>query len=412
MNDPVVTRHNWGLGATGLIVAFIFFSLFPYLKAIPIPVDTQPTGLALGMLLILLMRQHQAGAGVWVLGGIMAAAILLFMAGDVELSAIRNIIGYISIFVFSYLFFNITISNKELLQKCISIAIVIWFLVGLMQIAFGRGFLVFLISDARTTDSRGVTSLAPEPTYYASQMLFLLLSHMMLGLRKHIVGICLFSILFLAISSQVVLIIILATSACLPFMLGRRGFGFVLLSAFLIGGVGYVLFDDYKNQYRILTLIDIVIKNPTGLLLVDASANERFAAIYVSFKSFFENFFLPHGVSGNYYYEAFLDLKKSNPEFLWAAVPSKSNLSGAGRIAFELGGVLFLFMGVVFLSVWKMGAPVALRVFVGVSYLLLTVTAIPLAHPMLGAVLGIMMGCGIAQRVGDMARLDVSKVSR
>jgi hypothetical protein len=409
MDNPVVTRHNWGLGATGLIVAFLFFSLFPYLKVISLPVDTQPTGLALGMILMLLMRQHQADAGVWVLGGIMAVAILLFVTGDVELSAIRNIIGYVSIFVFSYLFFNISISNREILLRCINIAIILWCLIGLMQVVFGRGFLVFLISDARTTDGRGVTSLAPEPTYYGSQMLFLLLSHMMLGLRRRIVGVCLFTILFLAISSQVVLIIILATTACLPFLLGRRGFGFVLFSAILICGVAYGLFEDYKDQYRILTLIDIVIKNPTGLLLVDASANERFAAIYVSFKSFFANLFLPHGISGDYYYEAFLDLKKSNPEFLWAAAPNKSNLSGAGRIAFELGAVFFIFIGVVAVSVWRLSAPIALRVFVGVAFMLLTVTAIPLAHPMLGAVLGIMMGCSVTTRPGLVAPLKVSR---
>jgi hypothetical protein len=397
-------------GTIGLMVIFLIFCLFPYLKAVPIPVDTQPTGLVLGMLLMLLMRKHQAGAGIWMVGGIMIAAIILFAAGEVELSAIRNIIGYVSIFVFGYLFFNIAISEKEVLRKCIDAAIIIWFLVGFMQVVFGRGFLVFLISDARTTDGRGVTSLAPEPTYYASQMLFLLLMHMMLGLRKYIVAICLFSILFLAISSQVVLIIFLATGVCLPFLLGRQGFGFVLLASLLVGGLAYGLFEDYKNQYRIFTLIDIVIRNPAGLLLIDASANERFAAIYVSFKSFFANYMLPHGISGNYYYESFLELKKTNPEFLWAAAPSKSNLSGVGRIAFELGGVIFLFIGIVVVSVCRLFFPISLRVFIGASYLLIMITAIPLAHPMPGAVLGIMIACGRRPRIESPALFGASKV--
>ncbi|MDG5496505.1 hypothetical protein [Niveispirillum sp. BGYR6] len=384
-----------------LLALFLLFCFFPYLRTIPLPVDTQPTGLVLGLMLIMLARRHQASAGVWMVAGITIAAIIIFLAGDIELSAIRNIIGYISLFVFTYLFFNISLSERALLQKITEIAILGWFLVGVLQIIIGRGFLVFLISDARTTDSRGVTSLAPEPTYYASQMLFLLLLHILLGMKRFIVAIALLSILFLAISSQVVIVIILATGISLPFLLGRRGFGFVLLISLFVGALGFALFEDYKHQYRILTIVDILLKNPTSLLLVDASANERFAAIYVSFKSFFGNYMMPHGISGNYYYDVFVDLKQRNPQFLWAATPSKSNLSGAGRIAFELGPLLFMFAGIVVAAAWRLKAPASVRVFTAAAYLLLMITAIPLAHPMVGAVLGVMIACGFPLKSQD-----------
>lgn len=374
-----------------LVMPFLFFSLFPYIKTVPLPIDTQPTGLLLGMLLIVFARHHQASAGVWILGGIVASATLLFVTGETDLSAVRNILGYLSLFVFAYLFFNISLSERVLLARFVEVAILVWFLVGLMQVAVGRSFLTFLVSDARTTESRGVTSLAPEPSYYASQMLFLLLMHLMLGAKRHILALGLLAILLLALSSQVVLVILLAVGASMPFLFGRRGFLGVTVAMLAAAGLGFALFDQYKDQIRILSLIDLVLRNPTTLLLVDASANERFAAIYVSFKSFLDNFLLPHGISGNIYYEAFVDLKRRYPEFLWAAQPNRSNLSGAGRLAFELGPLFFLFVGIVVAGAWKLKAPPSVRMFVLSAYLLLLVTAIPLAHPMLGAVLGVLL---------------------
>lgn len=383
-----------GAGATGLLVSlFLFFSLFPYMRAIPLPVDTQPTGLLLGLLLVGLARRHRADPGIWALGALALAACVLFLLGPKDFSAIRNILGYLSLFIFAYLFHLITLEQPHRVRRAVEIAICVWFAVGLIQALLGRELLTFLVSDARTTQNRGVTSLAPEPTYYGSQMLFLLLMHMMLGLRRRIVALGVLSILLLAMSTQVLLILVLALGAALPFALGKRGLWLVMVGLVLAGLLGWLLFEQYKAEIRILSLIDLVLKNPSGLLLVDASANERFASIYVSFRAFFDNYLLPHGISGQTFFDRFLELKRLYPEFLWSAQPNTSNLSGAGRLAFEMGFGLFLFIAVTAAAFLRTGLSLPLRLFILAAYFLLLVSAIPLAHPLLGAVIGVAHGC-------------------
>ena len=384
----MAVRH--GAGAAGVMVSlFLFFSLFPYLQVIPLPSDTQPTGIVLAVLLFVLARRRQTDPGIWALGALMLTACTLFLLGPKDISAIRNIVGYLSLFFFAYMFHLITLEQPERMRRIVEIAIYVWFAVGLLQVLIGRDFLTFLIAYPRTAINRGVTSLAPEPGYFGSQMLFLLLMHLMLGVRRWMVALCVVSILLLALSTQVFLIVLLALAAALPFALGKRGLWLVIAGLALAALAGFLLFEEYKSQIRILTLIDLLIKNPSGLLLVDASANERFAAIYVSFQSFFDNYMLPHGISGQLFFDRFLELKRLYPEFLWSALPNTINLSGAGRLAFELGFGLFLFVGVAATAFMRTGLNLALRLFVTAAYFLLLVSAIPLAHPLLGAVIGV-----------------------
>ncbi|AUN33070.1 hypothetical protein [Niveispirillum cyanobacteriorum] len=381
-----------GAGETGLLVAaFLFFSFFPYIKVIPLPIDTQPTAVLLGMMLLFLLKRHASAPDIWVIGAMTAAAVALFAIGAKDLSAIRNITGYISLFVFAYLFFLIAAEQPDRLRRFVAVAICVWLAVGLMQVLLGKGFMTFLISDARTTAGRGVTSLAPEPTFYASQVLFLLIIHLILGGSRIIALLALISIFICSISSQVVMILAVATAASAPFMIGRRNALMVFTGIFVVTAFSSIVFVEFKDRFRIFYLLDIIVRNPTSILLVDASANERFAAIYVSFTSLQENMFLPHGISGQIFYEKYVILKKLNPEFLWFAAPNKSNLSGAGRIAFELGALFFLFMLIVIRSGLQMKGALPMRIFVLFSYSLLLFSAIPLAHPMLGAVIGVMI---------------------
>jgi hypothetical protein len=400
-----------GVGAL-LWLAWLVSCLFPYIKTVPLAIDTQPTSLVLGMAILLLARRITAPTQAWAIGVMCFAAFILFLAGDIDLVAVKAMLGYLSLAVFCILFCDLGVRRRAMTDRLVTIAIIVWFAVGCAQATISRDIFTFLISDARTTDNRGVVALAPEPTYYATHMLFMLVAHVLLGKpRKRIIALAVVSIIALAVSSQMILILGAALAATLPFFVKRRFFLPLLGSAVVLGmAVGLVipLIDTHKANVRALAILDLLLDDPSLLLLLDASANERFASIFVSFKAFLEQWGAPHGLSGDAYYDVYLRLKQEFSALLWASSPTKNNLSGFGKIIFDLGWVAMIFVWVFVYGLARAQLSRAHKTFIAVAYGLSFLSALPLTYPLLGGTLGLLLAAGDA-RVNRMHSQTVGK---
>lgn len=163
--------------AIALIVANGFFLavLFPYVSPVPTPYDTQPWALALSLLILTMFL----GSGrfllpcpLWALliSFIYAALIFSFNRGPM-LGALRSLVGYASVFCIAGAAY---LTARWLRPKVFVGAVLIWALVGFIQLTVYKEFGQQLVPRLSTSAERGVTSLAVEPSYYAITAVFFL----------------------------------------------------------------------------------------------------------------------------------------------------------------------------------------------------------------------------------------------
>ena len=222
--------------------------------------------------------------------------------------ALRAIIGYLSLPVLYVAFYNYFIRY--------GFPIKLFILFNILWISFG--FLEFLIpefidliSKKRTNAARGVTSLAPEPTFFGVYLFFS--SWIIVESKKFIIDskkkililINIFCIIFLAKSATVVLFIIYVMillfivkiyyfSLNVPF--SKKLFAKQIIFCFIIFVVIYLL-KDQLNGSRIISIFSKI--NDGSMMSVlanDWSINSRVEAIYFSVVGAFKNYLIPGGL--------------------------------------------------------------------------------------------------------------------
>ncbi|WP_119680513.1 hypothetical protein [Indioceanicola profundi] len=369
----------------------IFFSLFPYMRLVPLAIDTQPTALVFSALAFLFQPHHKLPAAIYLLLVLFACAAFLMLFSGVDFSSIRSLLGYLTILFTAYIFYLSARDDLDRFQSLLNFAIVVWLSVGLIQTLFARDFLTWTISDWRTTDQRGVTSLAPEPTFYGTQALFFMIMQIIVRPRLWQITACAVSIVAFAASSQILLVIVIALCIVFPTLLtsrsGRKA-AFVLL---LVMAAGAALAVDLLEGSRLVSLATLLLEDPTALVLVDQSGNDRFASIFVSLMSAYQNALLPHGLSGSVFQSKFVEMKILFPELLWFAPPTTTIMSGIGRMFFEIGAAAFLFVFLMLYLFRRSTIELRWRCFVFAAFGGVLFTAIPLNHPLVGGILGLLI---------------------
>ena len=196
---------------------------------------------------------------------------------------------------------NLSLKNNELNEeKIIKLFMIVWLLVGIIQISFNREFMSFLISDLRTSEARGVCSLAPEPSFYGYMCYFFIIISMNFKKNKNLFIIFnILQILFLAQSSVgllyiFILFIFLTIEKCITNLSLKNVLYFSGLIFLLF--VFYFVIMNYMEGTRIQDLFIKLINNPDSLIK-DESISERINAIKVSLKSFVSSFGIPNGFS-------------------------------------------------------------------------------------------------------------------
>lgn len=366
-----------------LILEFFlyFFVFFPYLSFIPFPSDTQPYA-ALFSVFIFFMSVNIDKINKNIVYAIILFIIsFLFFIFERNLFAFRDFFGFLS-------FFNITYASLYVLRqkgfnsKLFHYFSLIWIFIGLVQLFFIRDFMNFLISDSRTTTTRGVTSLAVEPSYFGIILIFFMLIELLTTYNKK--WMLLYSICIIILTQSAMAVLYLMVFAGIYYSIYNKRIFFVTI-IFII--LLFVILLNIDSTSRLINLLQkIVTVGPIKLIQLDGSINDRIGHIYFSFKGFFINYFLPHGFSS---WAKYLAVEVPKQTFFWNITPYRI-MSSYGSALFTLGfiGLLlpFIYNRVIY-KITNKRKKIFLFLFLNIFYL----TAIPISFPLFSFFLALLI---------------------
>jgi hypothetical protein len=369
--------------------SFIFGRLFISVSMIPFlgfpQFDSQPFPLLVAIIfIILMMRDHKFILPnkylIYYLFFIVVGCYIAYLIdNEFNIRTIRGCAGYLSIFIY-YLAYDNFIRNFGFPLRLIQTFIFIWIIVGVYQLfnpVFGSSFIA-----QRITESRGVTSLSPEPTHFGIFIFFscwlLLLSrkYKIDITNKLIIFFGLLAILFLAKSFMTLLYIIFAILFYSIYLLARKKYSTLFLYILVMITIIIPIGIDFNNSNRILLLTTSLLRGNFEFFLADSSSLSRFNDILFPLVALFKNNFMPGGFSsfGKNFYVF------SNFFFIPEFIHGKKIMSWCMSMWYELG-FLGVFAWLSLIMIHKKN--VTLRSFLEVSYLFsILLTAIPALFPL------------------------------
>ncbi|MAG85876.1 MAG: hypothetical protein CMB97_00460 [Flavobacteriaceae bacterium] len=381
-NDATVPHGLW----RSLTYLFYLSVFFPYVGVANIGTDTQPLSLILGIVILFMSwKDFNFPMEIWIFLLPFFCAIVLLVPSGFSFDALRSIGGYASLFILSAASYCVSIKSVQLSDKLFNSIVYIWLVVGLIQLFFNNQFMVAIIGDIRTTASRGVTSLAPEPSHYGIMCVFLLFFGYLRSTRKWIMLLLVVQIVILSRSFLAVLLLFAFWFYRTIIFASLRT---VLLSLIVVFAA--VIAVDYMDVFfqgqRVLSLLKLIIQNPILIFTRDASANSRFLHIILPVWGFLKAFGLPHGFGQ---WEEFIISNRSFYKDILVRIGPGRIMSTYGASLFELGVFGLLIPGGIGLALWKRFKKTK-KVFLVLSLIIHTIllTQVPLAFPPLAYFIG------------------------
>jgi hypothetical protein len=336
-----------------LYLLFFIFCFFPYVTFVNLGTDMQPYSLIIAFILLFLFRIRFNSTQLTI-AFVFLISVIIFIISGITFSSFRSLFNYSSLFFVSYVSLHVLKTERLNFEKILKISILIWFVVGLIQTLYDRTFLTFLISGSRTTENRGVTGLAPEPTFYGIVFIFFLifLLHAQYKHKKLLIFACIVGIIFLAKSTMAFLFLAILYFV---YLLTHGKIKYILLG-FLLFWILPVLMLEILPSTRLSYLVSKIIENPRLLVLIDASINDRFFHLFFSLKGWISNYMIPNGyLTWNSYVLSQLPFYS---DFVILKSFSKGDriMSGYGAAFFELGFFAFLIpitLGTLLFSIYE-----------------------------------------------------------
>jgi hypothetical protein len=382
-----------------LIIAFLLFALFPYIKILPVSSDIQPNALIVGVLIIgvNLLRSIGKNIAVSFFGGV--AIALCFVPIDrfyYDSYSILRGLGSVASFVVSVIVWN-EIGRGDLEEivtnKFITVVFGIYIIGGGLQLYFNPDLLTPILSRPYGyggIGGRGVESFTAEPTFLAIQIIlimrfgFVLVKNSLNG-TNILLGLVI--IVLISKSSSVIISgVIGLLFLIIPFFLGKSASGrgiVVLLFLFLLAvGIGGYFTNSgmIQSDLRVLRIIDRLIND--GLIelsINDYSTADRLKHIEASFNLSIQDWLIPHGY-GNFYasYNSFQSKYLVDDRFY--VTFNDRIMSGYGSLLFEFGwfGVVPIYLITRNLIISKSST----RSFWVVLISLLLIQSVPISNPM------------------------------
>jgi hypothetical protein len=300
-----------------------------------------------GKLVVLRKIKNSALLGI---GGFIVA---LCFSNSLDFTTARSFYNYFSFFFVLIVFLSILMRYGPPFRT-IKIVNYLWLMAALIELI--QPDLIAMLGKARTTAGRGVTSLAPEPTFFAIYLIFssLLLFQLRGGDYKsdkifHIINFL--SIFILAKSAMgivmlfpiVFIYLVYSLIRVKPLISGLKWMFFLMTSIAILAS----LISIYFGSTRILSLLEKLIDvGPIMIFKLDASMNVRIEHIIFSFHGLFNNHFLPGGL------DTFMDNRAEvvgyYGDFFWYSAGMNKIMSWVGDWLYSLGifgllALLFLF---------------------------------------------------------------------
>lgn len=336
-------------------LVLLFGVFFPWVSFRLNDLDTQPWPFLASLVFLVFQRKFPVNREIMSVMIFSIACLLVYVFGFIvdSAQAMRAVVGFASISIVAYAFYLLKISGKDYTGLLLLIN-VIWLLAGFIQVVFGIHALDFLVV-VRTSETRGVTGLSPEPTFYAIFLLvisWIVYQEVYLEKdrgdwgRKLSVGIIAANVLFIffvAKSSMGVAYLAIMLLFILLFLLADRG-----LVGLLVGVAAYFLVPLFYiyvapallDGTRLYALLNGLIESPLTVVELDKSVNERLSHIYYSFYGFYDSFFLPNGIG---VFSEYAQFGVGEYRWLFWSMPGDKIMSWLGAMLFELGVLGFLF---------------------------------------------------------------------
>lgn len=302
----------------------------------------------------------------------------------------RSVFSIFSLFFVSYAFWNLKRNKVSILDLLICVNIV-WIVVSALQFFVNKNLFDFLV-PVRTSLDRGVTGLAPEPTFCAVYFIFLswiILSEINFQLNKKIKLLFFVNflvILFLAKSSMGIVFLGFVLMSWIVYIALKKPIVLFIFLFFCLGFkyvVGFISGFFYGD--RIANVLSSLVDDPMYLIYLDASINQRVTHPMVAIIGFFSSGGFPNGL---YSFDKYAEnLLPSFGGIFWN-YPGLKIMSWSGSLLYELG---VFGLGIVF-SVcyffWLKDNILRSFVFV-LLFLSLTLAAIPVGFSLIAILVGL-----------------------
>lgn len=366
---------------------FVVVCLLPWTSFGTNNLDSQPWPLLFGILLIATFSGKLAStrnlklAIFAIVLGLYVAAINSSSSGFIIIRAFYN---YISFFIVLLVFLTILDHFKPPI-RIIRFMNYIWIAGALIQIV--QPGLIAAIGKARTTAERGLTSLSPEPTFFAIYLIFSsLLLFQLRGfdhrkdLRLHVIN--LLAVALLARSSMGLLMIVVGFCAYVIYLMTRIKIKKrIIVGLGIIAGLGIVVvfvFRTYFAESRVASLVDALAERGVlGIIQYDASMNVRIEHVVFSIHGAVRNYLLPGGFDS--FSETRVAIVDSYGGYFWYGTESDKIMSWSGDWLYSLG--IFGLLSLAFIATAAYDRTRESFFFLGLVFVLLF-SAIPVAFPL------------------------------
>lgn len=385
---------------------FLLSIFFPWVSFRLNSLDTQPWGFIFSILFLAFCINQKINKYIFLVFLLpFFALFMVFIDVDKDFFLVfRGWGGYIFFsFVFFASFFYIKMYGFP--HRILYFSNLVYLVVGVTQLVFGSE-IIGSIAPIRTTESRGVTSLAVEPTNFGIVLLlfswFILIfnNYRLIGVSKYIFIFNLFSIVLLAQSSMALCFLIIGLS--FYFLYKVNIFYFLIFIFFFFFGMSSFIenFPNSRISLLVNALDDIGFLN---LVLKDASLNYRVSSLIFPYQGVLENNLLPGGFSS--FSVIASKLMADSHGLFWYGGHLKI-LSFIGAFIYELGFVGIFFVILYFFSIQDKSC----RRFLESIYLLLLLSmAISVASPLVAFLLCLLIVS--RRRIGVSGEYENSKCS-
>ena len=317
--------------------------------------DSQPWSLPCSILILLGLRKVIKPNPYLVISFVITLVGFLwslFVSTGNQFLIMRSLYNFTSFFTILYLSSMLAASCPRQISRIFVITNLIWIAGALIE-AVAPSF-ISAFGNARTSLDRGLTSFAPEPTFFGLALLFyILILDALPEIRKNkkihatLLIVNLLAILFLAKSSMVVLFICIGFGIFLLVYLLSGNLKNLLTLIILLISTYTVVFSlgahSYLQNFRVGVLAqELMSKGVLDLLKSDASINERLQHVVYSLYGSYQNAFLPSGLDN---FSLVWDrVSQEFQEYFWYGKPNDKIMSWIGEWVYSLGlfGILSL----------------------------------------------------------------------
>lgn len=370
---------------------FYFLIFVPFLPSFVPNTYTAPYALICSSILFFFIKKTKFPKELVILLFLFFVSLILLINGF-SFNNLRVLLGYFSIFSIAFGTYFICKFNKRANKEIIYYFFIIWFVVGFIQTFFYEEFLSEFVVVSKTTVDRGVTSLAPEPSYFASVIIFFMIINLINNYKFNItILLTVISVFFFSRSmTGIIVLSFFVILYFLIFILKKNTFKYLILSILIL--FIFIVNFDFFDGMRIHKLLTKFVESPMNLFVNDASANARMWHIIGTFSGSLDNYLLPNPNSN--FYEYTLSLMENNKNYVHPYTVETLNnkpMSGTGQMFFNLGIISLLYFYILIRLIMKYFKSLRFAIFLTANIFILMTTAIPLTFPMFGFIYGLLV---------------------